>query len=264
MKFLSRIREVSPLVHNMVNSVVVNYVANGLIALGASPFMSDSVDEVEEIQSFSSALVVNIGTLSKLSLEAMILAGKTANSFKVPIVLDPVGVGATALRRGAVESFLSEFRVSLIRGNGSELRYMHDGLWVGKGVDSGSQMMDGVSVTRDLADRHSSLVLMTGEVDVISDGRRTALVRNGSTMLTKVTGSGCLLSSICGAFVGVAEVGEYFDAVVEATTVYGIAAELAASELLSTQNGLFSLLLLDKLSAISEIEYSEHKRVEYV
>lgn len=251
MNFLTKIREQNPLIHNITNIVVANYCANGLLALGASPLMSANVEEMDEVPTISQALVINIGTLIGKELDAMLLAGKTANRVGIPVLLDPVGVGATHYRKQVVQALLNEVKFAAVRGNAGELATIAGIDWQAKGVDAGVGAGDVIEIARTVAQKYGTIAVMSGKTDVISNGVRTALIDNGTPMFPKITGSGCLLSAVCTAFLSVAEPARYFDALVEACATYGIAGELAAERLQPTQLGQFYVGLLDELAALS-------------
>lgn len=262
--FLSKIRQQNPLIHNITNIVVANYSANGLLALGASPIMADSVEEMADMQQISHALVINIGTLSAHSIKAMLAAGKEANKLGRPVILDPVGVGASAYRKQVVKQLLNEIQFSLIRGNAGELACIAGVDWQAKGVDAGCGNIDLSPVAQQLAQQYRTIIGISGSSDIISNGKQTALVHNGTAMFPKITGSGCLLSAVCGAFLAVAPDTDYFVATIEAFTCYAIAGELTACSLKPTEYGKFNLGLLDQLGNISPQQITQYGRVEYV
>ncbi|OOF43852.1 hydroxyethylthiazole kinase [Rodentibacter trehalosifermentans] len=257
--YLSKIREQNPLIHNITNIVAANFSANGLLALGASPIMSDSLEEMVEMPNLSQALVINIGTLNGKEQKSMLLAGKTANEKGIPVVLDPVGVGATSYRRETIRQLLSEIKFTLIRGNAGEIATIAGEVWEAKGVDAGKGNVDLKSVAQRVAKEYGCVVLISGEVDVISDGTQTATVHNGSPLFPKVTASGCLFSAICGAFLAV-DSGDHFAATLEACVAYTVAGEIAA-EGLTTQVGQFQIRLLDELSALNVEKIAQKGRI---
>ena len=257
--YLSKIREQNPLIHNITNIVAANFSANGLLALGASPLMSANIEEMVEIPKISQALVINIGTLIGKEREAMLLAGKTANSIGIPVVLDPVGVGATSYRRETICQLLSEVKFALIRGNAGELAAIAGEDWQAKGVDAGQGKTNLQKVAKHVAQRYGCTVLISGEVDIISDGQQTATVHNGTPLFPKVTASGCLL---CAAFLAV-DGGKHFSATIEACAAYTIAGEIAAKNL-TTQVGQFQIRLLDELAALTPNVIEQNAEVKYV
>ncbi|PVX39854.1 hydroxyethylthiazole kinase [Pasteurella langaaensis DSM 22999] len=249
-KYLNLVRERNPLVHCMTNIVVANFSANGLLALGASPFMSTSPQEVAEIQTFGQALLINIGTLNKSDVDAMLIAGKAANQQGIPVVLDPVGAGATAYRRQVTSQLLSEIQFTAIRGNAAEIAFLANVDWQGKGVDAGQGEANLGEIARTAAQKYQCIVAVSGEIDYLSDGKNVIQIANGTPLFPKITGSGCLLGAVIAAFLGVVDKQDNLNAVVEACTVYALAGEIAAQNL-STQVGSFATAFLNQLAEIS-------------
>lgn len=258
---IERLREKSPLVLNITNIVVSNYVANGLLSLGCSPIMSNAIEEMDELPAICQVLVINIGTLTKDQIEAMIKAGKAANKNNTTVVLDPVGVGATTFRQETVKTLLSEIKFDLIRGNAGEIAYLAQVNWSAKGVDAGSGEGDLSSIAKDVASKYSCIVSISGETDYISDGKKVAKIENGTELFPKITGSGCLLSAVCGAFLTLE--GNAFDLTVSACTSYAIAGELAQENLKNTQTGQFYTNLLDSLAIIDDKITEDYAKVSF-
>lgn len=199
---LQIINKKQPLVHCITNYVVANFTANGLLAIGASPVMADAIEEVEEMASKASALLLNIGTLNERTIQSMKLAGQSANAHQVPIVLDPVGAGATAFRYETIKQLLKLLKISLIRCNIGELAAIAGVNWSAKGVDSGEGEIEVGETAKQLANDYQCIVIVTGQQDVITDGKRLEYITGGNVLVTKMTGSGCLLSAICAAMLG--------------------------------------------------------------
>lgn len=262
-KFLSRLRERNPLVHNITNIVAANFSANGLLAIGASPIMSASLEEMVEVPKISQALVINIGTLLGKEIDAMVLAGKTANEIGTPVVLDPVGVGATTFRQQTVSALLNQVKFTAIRGNAGELAYLANVQWAAKGVDAGNGKANLGEIAHKVARQYGCIAIISGETDFISDGSRLAKLQNGTPLFPKITASGCLLSAICGAFLAVAEPQDYFAALIEGCSAYAIAGEIAAEPLSATQNGQFFVGLLDQLASLSPEQLNQYARISY-
>lgn len=263
-KYLDQVRARNPLVHNITNIVAANFSANGLLAIGASPIMADSVDEMAELAAVSSAVVLNIGTLNKQKVEAMLVAGKSANRAGVPVVLDPVGAGFTQLRRETTAQLLAEIRFAAVRGNAGEMAHIAGVEWQAKGVDAGSGSADLHSIAQRIAQQYGCVAAISGETDYVSNGSRTAKLNNGTPLFPKVTASGCLLSTIAGAFAAVAAQEDYLHAVAEACTVYAVAGELAAQGLQPSQSGSFAWKLIDSLAAVSAQEVAARAKVEWI
>ncbi|WP_439239121.1 hydroxyethylthiazole kinase [Lonepinella sp. BR2919] len=262
-RYLDLIRKCNPLVHCMTNIVVTNFSANGLLALGASPFMSTMAEEVEEIQQFSNALLINIGTIHPFDVDAMILAGQAANQNGVPVVLDPVGAGATAYRRATVRKILDKVNISAIRGNVSEVAFLADVAWQAKGVDAGNGEGDIAEIARIAAQKYQCCVAISGEIDYISDGKQVAKIYNGTHLFPKITGSGCLLGATVGAFLAVAKQGDEFNACLEACAGFAVAGELAAQGL-NNQLGSFAVQFINQLADLTSEKINQLARIDHV
>lgn len=196
---LQKINLQKPLVHCITNYVVANFTANGLLAIGASPVMADAVKEAAEMASKSNALLLNIGTLNEQTIKSMLLAGNSANVKNIPIVFDPVGAGATNFRLETTMEILQQLKINLIRCNVGELAAIAGVTWQAKGVDSGVGELDVAETAMHVANKYNCLVIVTGEQDVITDGIRIEWIVGGHEKVTKMTGSGCLLSALCAA-----------------------------------------------------------------
>ena len=199
-EILERNRSTGPLVHCISNYVTANDCVNLLLASGASGIMADDADEVEEITAMCQALVINLGTPNPRRLDAMLKAGKAANRLGHPVVFDPVGVGGSALRREAAARLLDAVRFFVIRGNASEIRTLVDGSAAHRGVDADTDCKDTTDLARQLARSSGAVVVLTGAEDIVTDGQRTYLVKNGHPMMRTVTGAGCQLSALIGAY----------------------------------------------------------------
>lgn len=244
-KILEAIREKHPLVHNITNYVVMNFTANVLLALGASPVMAHAVEEMEEMVGLAGALVINIGTLSAPWVDGMQKAAEAARKRSIPIVLDPVGAGATRFRTETARRLMRE-GISVLRGNASEVLAVAGAGAATKGVDSVHGTEAAGSVARELASNHRMIVAVTGAEDFVTDGARAARIANGDPLMGRITGTGCAASAITGAFCAVEK--DVFAAAVGALTVFGIAGEIAA--VTHPGPGSFQPLLLDKLDTL--------------
>jgi len=254
LSLLQAVRAQRPLVHNITNFVVMNNTANALLALGASPAMLHATDEVEEFTALSQALVVNIGTLSSAWLAAMKLAVARANQSRVPWLLDPVGVGATAYRRAAAAD-LSRRTPAVIRGNASEILTLAEaGQAGGKGVDADVAAEGALDAAQQLARDTGAVVAMTGAVDYVCDGQRTAHVAAGDALMTRVTGLGCSASAVTAAFLAVAP--DAFIAATAALTAFGVAGKMAAAR--ARGPGSLQVELLDALYALDRAALLAH------
>jgi hydroxyethylthiazole kinase len=240
---LTRIRKEKPLVHNITNYVVMNFTANTLLAMGASPVMAHAPNEVEEMVSLARALVINIGTLSDPWIEAMLLAGKKANSKGLPIVFDPVGSGATSLRTGTTRRIVQDLKLAIIRGNASEILSIGSSGTVTKGVDSLHDVDQVAEMAKATARQAGSVVAVTGAVDLITDGSRVIRCRNGHALMGRVTGTGCAATATIAAFAAVTP--DAIDAAAAGLAFFGLAGEMAAATAQSP--GLFMIALIDAL-----------------
>lgn len=223
---LDQIRTAKPLIHHITNFVVMNETANLTLSLGALPVMAHAREEVEEMASVAGALVLNIGTLWPGLVDAMLAAGKAANRAGVPVVLDPVGAGATKLRTDSAKRILDEVDVAVVRGNLAEVSILSGRQARISGVESISAADDPATVAADAARQHGCVAAVTGVRDVISDGRRTAIVENGDVMLTTVTGTGCMATTVVAGFLAVQK--DQLLAAAEGLAAFGVVAEKAA------------------------------------
>ena len=260
--YLDAVRAKRPLVHSITSSVAAHFSANGLLALGASPLMANSPAEVAELAAHSATLVLNIGMPTDAQVEAMLLAGEAANRAAVPVVLDPVAVSASAYRQEIVAKLLARLQFAAIRGNAAELAYLADVPWQASGVDAGEGSGDLAAIARQVATRYRCLAVLSGARDYISDGKRLAVLANGTPLLPRITASGCLLSAVLAAFLAVAPANERFPAACEACASYAIAGEQAAAGLAPSQSGSFAARFIDALAAISAAEVAAAIRIE--
>jgi len=255
---IQRIRTESPLVHNITNYVVMNSTANALLAIGASPVMAHAIEEVSEMVSIARALVINIGTLSVPWVEAMIRAGQEARVRKIPIILDPVGCGATQFRTATAQRLMQQIRPTIIRGNASEIRSLLRADRGTRGVDSRHSPEEVADDARALSRSAGCVVSMSGPVDMIVEGDFMVLVENGHPMMAKVTGMGCTASAITGAFAAINP--SPLRAAVHAMAVMGIAGEMAAER--STGPGSFQVNFLDILHCIQETDIAQRLKMK--
>jgi hydroxyethylthiazole kinase len=251
---LEKIRSKSPLIHNITNYVVMNSSANILLASGASPVMAHCRAEVEEMVSYAGALVLNIGTLQEDWVDSMIVAAKAANAKGTPVVLDPVGSGATKLRTDAVKRIMRESKVTVLRGNASEIFSLRSADIKTKGVDSSLDFSDEMVETAMAMSKDMNCVIaISGPVDCITDGRRVFRVANGHPLMTKVTGMGCGLSAITGAFCA-ADPSDPAKATAAAFAYYGLCGDLAVK--LSDKPASFFVAFVDRLYDVGRDEIS--------
>ena len=268
---LTAVRRRKPLVQCITNFVTVNDCANIILAAGGSPTMAEHPLEVEEAVRKAQALVCNMGAIDKV--EAKVLAGREANRLGTPVVLDPVGAGGTQLRRDAVKRLLEEVHFSVIRGNASEIRYLAGQQTTGSGVDVSTldeiteeNLPSAVTMAAKLAENLSTVIAISGRIDVISDGKSTCVLRNGCATMARITGSGCMLTALIGAFCGAN--GDAFLAACTAMTAMGISGEIAEEKRLCnhTGNATFRNDLIDAVFNLTEeqlekgVHYEIYKR----
>jgi hydroxyethylthiazole kinase len=244
---LRELRERKPLVHQITNYVVMNETANATLALGALPVMAHSREEVEEMVALAGALVLNIGTLSPHWVEAMLLAGKAANEQGVPVVLDPVGAGATRFRTETARRLLDEVNVAVLRGNQGEVATLVGVEAEVRGVESIGVVGEPAELARVAARNLGLVASVTGPVDHVSDGDRILAVANGHELLAAVTGTGCMSSAITGCFLAVAQ-DRPLEAAAGALAAFGVAGEDAARD--AKGPGSFHVGLYDALAAL--------------
>ncbi|MBS8266760.1 hydroxyethylthiazole kinase [Mesobacillus boroniphilus] len=249
---LEKVRRGNPLVHNITNVVVTNFTANGLLALGASPVMAYAHEEVAEMARMAGSLVLNIGTLRAEIVESMLIAGKAANKQGVPIILDPVGAGATAYRTETARMLMQELEISIIRGNAAEIANVAGETWSIRGVDAGESSGNVFELAVSAAKKLKTTVVVTGKEDIVTDGKTAIIGHNGHPLLTKVTGTGCLLTSVIGAFAAVEK--DLIKAGAAAVTTYGVAAEIAADKNAERGPGSFQVEFLNQLYLVNKEE----------
>ena len=244
---LRRLRETKPLVHQITNYVVMNETANATLALGALPVMAHALEEVEEMVGLAGALVLNIGTLSPHWVEAMLAAGRAANARGVPVVLDPVGAGATRYRTETARRILDEVKVTVLRGNAGEVATLVGVEAEVRGVESVGVGGDAAELAREAGRTLGVVASVTGPVDHVSDGERAVAIANGDRMLATITGTGCMSSAMTGCFLAVNR-DRAFEGAAEALVAFGVAGEDAARA--ARGPGSFHVALYDALAGL--------------
>ena len=266
---IDNVRRARPRVHCITNYVTANDCANILLACGASPIMADCPEERAELTALCNALVINLGTLSPTRLEAMLISGKKANELGIPAVLDPVGAGASGFRTGSAMKLLDEIRFSIIRGNLSEIKSLAGSSARKHGVDSADIMTEDMlrstaALARELSERTGAVTVITGETDIAADADSAYLIRNGAPIMQKITGCGCMLSSVMGAFAAVSP-GSMLNAAAEATAATDICGELAAKRLAPFEgNASCRNRLIDAFCSIAPAVLSERAVIEKI
>lgn len=255
---LGSIRKKAPVVHNITNYVVMNNTANALLCLGASPVMAHAEQEVEEMVGIAAALVINIGTLSPAWVAAMFRAARTARQRRIPIVLDPVGAGATSYRTETARELIRAVPPEIIRGNASEIMALIDGSAKTKGVDSSTSSEAAVDSGRRLHEQCGAAVCISGETDYVVGGRGVIEVKNGHPLMTRVTGLGCTATALCGAFAAVLE--DRAVAAAAAMAVMGVAGEIAATRSLGP--GTLQVHFLDTLYNLNIEDLERYVKID--
>lgn len=267
---LENVRENAPLVHCITNYVTVNDVANILLASGGAPIMSDDEDEVAEITSICGGLDINIGTLNRNTIPSMFVAGKKANEVGHPVLLDPVGAGASKLRTQTAQQIIDQVKLACIRGNISEIKALALGSTTTKGVEADvadtvtdSNIAATVEYTKGLAAKTGAVIAITGAIDIVASADKAYAIRNGHPIMSKITGSGCMLSALTTAFL-VANPETPLEAVVAAISMMGICGEKAAMKMLETGvgNSTFRDYLIDDIYLLTPAELEAGAKVE--
>jgi hydroxyethylthiazole kinase len=257
-KSIEAIRKQAPVVHNITNYVVMNNSANALLAIGASPVMAHAQEEVEEMVNIAHALVINIGTLSEHWIFSMFKAVHQAHKKGIPVILDPVGAGATSYRTRTARELIESGELTIIRGNASEIMALDDNQSKTKGVDSSAAADAAINVAQKLAQTHKCVICISGAIDYVVDGEKILGIKNGHPLMTKVTGLGCTASALCGAFAAVEKMP--FSATAGAMAVMGIAGEMAAQQ--SVGPGSLQIHFLDILYRLTEAALRKRLKIE--
>ena len=234
---LARVRETRPLIHNITNYVTVNDVANALLACSASTIMADDIDDAPDITQICGGLTINIGTLNARTIPAMLAAGRRANELSHPVVLDPVGAGASKLRTETAYRLLDEVRFACIRGNISEIKTLALGAGTTRGVDADvadrvtpENLDAAVAFAKAFAARTGAVVAITGAIDIVADAERAFCITNGTPAMSAITGTGCMLSALVAAFL-VANPECPLEAAAAAVCMMGLAGELGEARM---------------------------------
>lgn len=255
---IEEIRAKAPVVHNITNYVAMNNSANALLAIGASPVMAHAEEEMEEMVGIAGALVINIGTLSEAWISSMFEAAHQARIRGIPIVLDPVGAGATSYRTQTAKELISSEPPAIIRGNASEIMALFDEKTKTKGVDSAASSHDAVAIAKKISAGNNCVVCVSGQTDYVVQGDKVIKIHNGHALMTRVTGLGCTASALCGAFAAVEK--DAHVAVAQAMAVMGIAGEMAAQK--ADGPGSLQMHFLDILYRLSQDDISQHLKIE--
>ena len=247
-----------PLIHCITNPISINQCANTILSVGAKPIMAEHPKEVCEITFASDALMLNIGNITDARMESIFLSMGTAKERNIPVLLDVVGIACSSLRREYIDSFLKKFIPSVIKGNYSEIKALYDEEYFSPGVDAELSIdADNITTTAiKLAKKHKTVILATGKVDIVTDGKRTIYVKNGIPSLASVTGTGCMLGSLCTTFMTSASP---MDATISACCYFGICGELSKTD---NGAGSFMVNLMDRISTLDKEEILKHLNLE--
>ena len=251
------VREKHPLVHHITNYVTVNDCANVTISIGASPVMADAPEEVCEMVAVAGALVLNIGTLNKGQVESMILAGGMANDRQIPVILDPVGAGATRFRTRTALRLLDELKITILKGNAGEIGVLAGAEADVRGVDSCGMIGDPVKIAKKFADMSGVTVVVSGATDIVTDGKSVLLVENGHPLMGRISGTGCMAASVTGAFAAVSD--DPVIASAAALAAFGVAGEKAAAYTHGPYS--FKTALFDELAALTPKDLASRARI---
>lgn len=254
---IEALRKKRPLIHHITNMVVMNTTANATLAIGASPVMAHSPDEVEEMVSFAGALVLNIGTLTRDLVQSMIKAGQRANQLSIPVIFDPVGAGATSLRTSEALRILEKVKMQVIRGNPAEILSLGGEKGHIKGVESFQETIEAVEVATLLAAKLGTTLAVTGKEDFVTNGNRSVWVSNGHPLMKQVTGTGCIATTVVAAFTTVDP--DPLSAAATALGYFGLAGEKSAQR--SGSPGSFQVALFDALYDLAEEEVRKGIRI---
>lgn len=259
-KLLSTIREKSPLVHHITNMVTINDCANITLAVGASPVMAMSTEEVEEMVQLSDALVINFGTLQTETFKAMLIAGKMANEKRIPIIFDPVGVGATTFRKEKANELLRQVNMSVIRGNASEVYGLINEHATTRGVDAGHHSISSMNIAHNVSTTYNCVAVVSGKIDTVSNGSDMVQIENGSPLLPQITGTGCMTTSLIASFSGITD--DYFSASIAGMSLMSLAGERTEKHLQEGEGiGTYKMKLIDDIFNLDDCIWEDEVRL---
>ena len=271
-EILENVKNNTPLVHNITNYVTVNDCANILLACGGSPIMADDEGEVEEITSICSGLNINIGTLNKNTIPSMLLAGKKANELSHPVILDPVGAGASTLRTNTANELLNNVKFSVIKGNISEIKTLLAGSGTTKGVDADiadkvteENIDDVIKSLKEFSKQTGAVIIVTGEIDIVTNDKDAYIIKNGHAVMSSITGTGCMLSAMTCAYI-CANTDNMLKACLASVCLMGYAGEKAYEKMVETKagNSSFRNYLIDAIYNMSGEELDKGAKYEHI
>lgn len=253
-----KLKTLNPLVHCITNPISINQCANTILCVGAKPIMAEHPDEVKEITKTADSLMLNLGNITDTRMKSMEISLKTANENNIPSVIDLVGIACSDLRRNFAYSLLKKYSATVIKGNYSEINALLNSDYKSLGVDNDYKLdfEETVECAVNLARKYNCIILASGKTDIVTDGKKTIYINNGTPQLASVTGTGCMLGALCASFLSV---DRSIDAVSYACAVLGIAGELSVTE---NKNGTFMVNLMDNLSSILDYDVEKHIKTE--
>lgn len=256
---INKVKEVNPLVLHYTNDVTINDCANITLAIGASPLMSFSYEEIDDIVSVSNAVVINIGTMNTEYIDLFIKAGQVANKYNKPVILDPVGVFATKKRAELTNKLLNEVKFDVVKGNMSEIKFIGGFDVKGKGVDSFDDGRDNTEVIKEIAKKLECVIVATGAIDVVTDGQEVYKINNGTSKLKGITGTGCMSASLIGSFLGITD--NKLQAATMGTLCMSLSGELADVDNIAI--GSFKVKLMDNIYSLDDILLKSYAKIEH-
>ena len=248
----------NPLIHCITNPISINQCANGVLAVGARPMMAEHPLEVAEITQTADAIALNLANITDIRMQSAKISAQTAQNNNIPFIIDAVGVSCSKLRRTFMNDFMKEFKPTAIKGNYSEIYALSDESYSSAGVDADKTLtLEKISKTAvKLAHKHSTMVLVSGKTDIVTDGKTVVYINNGTAQLAQITGTGCLLGVLCGCYLAV---DKSINALITACAVLGISGELAQTE---KGNGTFFVNLMDNLSVLKDEQIEQLLKIE--
>ncbi len=254
------VSEQAPLIHCITNPISINACANLVLAVGARPIMAEHPKEVAEITATAQALMLNLGNITDARMESMRISAKTARNQKIPVMLDLVGLACSKLRKEYARNMLTDFPVTLIKGNYSEIHALYREEYTGSGVDADQNLTLEITMesAKAVAKKYKTMVLASGKTDLVTDGKEVYLVKNGVAQMSRVTGTGCMLGALATTYLAVSQ---NVEAVVGACVVFGVCGELSVTE---KENGTFAVNLMDHLSNIGWEDIRDRMQVEKI
>jgi hydroxyethylthiazole kinase len=259
-KLIKKVKELNPLVLHYTNNVTINDCANITLAVGASPLMSFSYEEVDDIVSIASSVVINIGTMNSELLNLYLIAGKSANKYNKPVILDPVGVFATKARTELTNKLLNEVKFDVVKGNIAEIKFIGGFDVKGKGVDSFDDDEDASEIIKKVAKKLECVVVATGKTDIVTDGDIVYKINNGTSKLKSITGTGCMSASLIASYIACSE------KTIEGATM-GILTMSLSGELADLSNpkiGTFKVNLMDEVYSLDEEKLNKYAKLEII